>query len=131
MNSTLTTRAISESLRSLDEIRYALDQAAIVAATDHRGLITYANDKFCEISQYSRDELIGHDHRIINSGYRKSSCRSCGARSRAAMCGEARSGTEPRTGRSTGSIRQSCLSSTARESRASIWRFATTLPPAR
>jgi PAS domain S-box-containing protein len=69
MNSTLTTRAMSESLRSLDEIRYALDQAAIVAATDHRGLITYANDKFCEISQYSRDELIGHDHRIINSGY--------------------------------------------------------------
>ena len=60
---------MSLSLRSLDEIRYALDQAAIVAATDHRGLITYANDKFCEISQYSREELIGQDHRIVNSGY--------------------------------------------------------------
>ena len=61
--------AMSESLRSLDEIRYALDQAAIVAATDHRGVITYVNDKFCDISKYSRQELIGQDHRIINSGY--------------------------------------------------------------
>ena len=61
--------AMADSLRSLDELRYALDQAAIVAATDQRGIITYVNDKFCEISQYSRDELIGQDHRIVNSGY--------------------------------------------------------------
>src|SRR6188474_3822194 len=69
MDHAVTPRAMSDSLKSLDEIRYALDQAAIVAATDHRGRITYANDKFCEISQYSRDELIGQDHRIVNSGY--------------------------------------------------------------
>ena len=69
MNSSPANQAMSDSLRSLDEIRYALDQAAIVAATDHRGIITYINDKFCEISKYSRDELLGKDHRIINSGH--------------------------------------------------------------
>jgi two-component system CheB/CheR fusion protein len=61
--------ARERSMRQLEEMREALDQAAIVAATDQRGIITYVNDKFCEISKYSRDELLGQDHRIINSGY--------------------------------------------------------------
>ena len=60
--------ALEQTIVHLEELRQALDQAAIVAATDHRGIITDVNDKFCEISQYSRHELLGQDHRIINSG---------------------------------------------------------------
>ena len=57
------------SHRQLADFKRALDHAAIVAITDVTGRITYVNDTFCQISGYSRDELLGQDHRIVNSSY--------------------------------------------------------------
>lgn len=60
---------LEESVREVSDITYALEQSSIIAFTDKRGIITNVNSKFCEISGYSREELIGKTHRIVNSGY--------------------------------------------------------------
>jgi len=58
-----------ELLQELSAFKRAINQAAIVAITDTQGVITVANDRFCEISGYSREELIGQTHHLVNSAY--------------------------------------------------------------
>jgi PAS domain S-box-containing protein len=74
IRSDITSRKKSEeelqkTLREISDYKYALDESAIVAITNQQGIITHVNDNFCKISKYTSDELIGQDHRIINSGH--------------------------------------------------------------
>ncbi|MFE4350140.1 sensor histidine kinase [Peribacillus butanolivorans] len=60
---------LKKSVNKLVDFQFALDASSIVAITDQRGTIKFVNDQFCRISEFSKEELIGQNHRIINSGF--------------------------------------------------------------
>ncbi|CAG7646346.1 EAL domain-containing protein [Paenibacillus allorhizosphaerae] len=66
---TANDEKLKDVMKELADVKYALDQSSIIAITDQRGTILYANDQFCTISKYASEELLGQDHRILNSGY--------------------------------------------------------------
>lgn len=75
INEKLQQRIIKQNIelenltKDISDYKLALDASDIVAITDEKGIIEYANDNFCTISKYSKNELIGQNHHIINSGY--------------------------------------------------------------
>ena len=60
---------LHKSQTEILDYKHALDESAIVAITDQKGTIIHVNENFCKISKYAKDELLGQDHRIINSTY--------------------------------------------------------------
>lgn len=64
---------LKKSMQELIDIKFALDESSIVAITDSRGTITYVNEQFSQISKYPKEELLGQDHRILNSEYHPNS----------------------------------------------------------
>jgi len=62
-------QALNQAMEDLSAQKQTLDQHAIVSITDAAGNIIYTNEKFSEISQYTQDELLGRNHRMLNSGH--------------------------------------------------------------
>ncbi len=64
-----TEQALSKSLQETSDYKYALNESSIVSITNEKGIIKHVNDNFCNISKYSRAELLGQEYSIIQSGF--------------------------------------------------------------
>ncbi|MFA6944867.1 MAG: ATP-binding protein [Pedobacter sp.] len=60
---------LEQKVKQIADYKYALDESSIIAITNQYGIIMDVNNNFCNISKYTREELIGQDHRIMNCGY--------------------------------------------------------------
>lgn len=67
-----TEQTLQNTLQELAVQKAALDESAIVAITNSQGIITYVNDRFCQVSEYTREELLGKTHRLVKSNYHSS-----------------------------------------------------------
>jgi PAS domain S-box-containing protein len=67
---TLAEQIIIEKAKEINDVRSALDDSSIVTITDQKGIINFVNDKFCSISKYSKEELLGQYHYLDNPHYK-------------------------------------------------------------
>ena len=66
---TISEQKLQKSVKDISDYKRALDESSLVSITNDKGIIQYANDNFCKTSKYSRSELIGKSHNVINSGF--------------------------------------------------------------
>ncbi|WP_321288465.1 CHASE domain-containing protein [uncultured Sunxiuqinia sp.] len=69
---TISEQKLQKSVKDISDYKLALDESSLVSITNDQGIIHYANDNFCKVSKFSRDELVGNSHKIINSGFHSS-----------------------------------------------------------
>ena len=67
---TLAEQIIIEKAKEINDVRSALDESSIVTITDEKGIVSFVNDKFCSISKYSKEELLGKYHYLDNPAYK-------------------------------------------------------------
>lgn len=71
LTSTLKHKNITETdtlYKMLDDILYAMNESTNISITNCDGTILYVNNKFCQLSKYEKNEIVGQNHRIVNSG---------------------------------------------------------------
>jgi len=106
-----TRKNLQRALTELEKQQFALDQHAIVSITDAQGTLIYANEKFCSISKFETEELIGQNHRIVNSGlHSRDFSKTCGKPFAPVMYGMAKSVMWIKRVDFTGPTQRSCLS---------------------